>query len=121
MNISDCDLSRSNVDAKVVLVLVKALMACGVRTQLDVGVISPFRSHVADIEDALSKALTSSNSSSSSSSSTSSARTVCEVSTIDKYQGRDKEVVILSLGIRKFAKSVDNENQVLRLTAICCS
>jgi DNA replication ATP-dependent helicase Dna2 len=63
--------------------LVLALKAGGCDLR-EVGIICPFRAQVALISDLLAAALTAED------------LQHCEVSTVDKYQGRDKEVVILS-------------------------
>jgi superfamily I DNA and/or RNA helicase len=73
----------SDSEAAIVKHLVLALKAGGCDLR-EVGIICPFRAQVTLISDLLAAALTAED------------LQHCEVSTVDKYQGRDKGVVILS-------------------------
>ena len=66
----------NRTEAVLVSVLVKGLLKTGVEPK-NIGVISPYRAQVRVLKRLIDEAV--------------------EVSTVDKYQGRDKEVVIISL------------------------
>uniref|UniRef100_K3X802 DNA replication ATP-dependent helicase/nuclease n=1 Tax=Globisporangium ultimum (strain ATCC 200006 / CBS 805.95 / DAOM BR144) TaxID=431595 RepID=K3X802_GLOUD len=74
------------VEAQVIVALVELLLHGGVNAQ-EVAVISPFRSQVSLISRHLAEALTKTGFTQLS---------VVEVSTIDKYQGKDKDVMLVS-------------------------
>lgn len=84
---------ENQVEARIVTGLVQVLIA-GAVTREEIAVISPFRSQVALIQNELSRVVDDA------------ASDGVEVSTIDKYQGKDKDVVIVS-----FVRS-NSENQV---------
>ena len=67
----------NRTEAVIVSMIVKALMVAGVGVH-DIGVISPYRAQTRLIRRLISDP-------------------ELEISTIDKYQGRDKEVIVVSL------------------------
>lgn len=69
---------QNNIEADLVFQLTETLLACGVPEE-DLVVISVYRSQLRLISQLLK------------------ARSGVEIATIDKYQGRDKECVLLSL------------------------
>lgn len=74
-------------EAEAVRILVRAFAVCGVNIGEAVGVVTPFRAQIKAISTALKNRVSGSSSSSD---------PVCEVSTVDRYQGRDKEIVLFS-------------------------
>ncbi|KAJ1490747.1 AAA domain-containing protein [Baffinella frigidus] len=72
--------SKNSGEALVVGLVVDALRTCGVGNEA-IGVISPYRAQVKEISGSLDAC----------------GHSDVEVSTVDKYQGRDMECVILSL------------------------
>jgi len=71
---------ENHVEAEIVEILVNGLLACGLKTT-DIGVISPYRSQLRILEKRLDAQMASG----------------LEVQTVDRYQGRDKDVIIISL------------------------
>jgi DNA replication ATP-dependent helicase Dna2 len=92
----------NTTESAVVVALVAALAVCGCDLS-DVGVICPYRSQVRLLRAALNDSSkrhhhrSSSSSGSGSSSGSQSAVSSVELNTADKYQGRDKSVIIVSL------------------------
>lgn len=88
----------SEAEATIVRQIVIALLASGYDLH-NVGIICPFRAQVGMITDALSlrpAPFTTACASADLGHNKQSAELLCEVSTVDKYQGRDKDVIILS-------------------------
>lgn len=79
LNESD-DANCSKFECQVVELLVAGLIVMGIPPQ-SIGVISPFRAHVRSLRRALSY-----------------LNSVVEMDTIDKFQGKDKECMIMSFG-----------------------
>ena len=75
---------RNDTEAAVVSLLVRALLAAGLNDLSEVGVISPFRAQVLLLQDLLAQELPAAT-----------ALTI-EISTVDRFQGRDKDVIIMS-------------------------
>jgi DNA replication ATP-dependent helicase Dna2 len=71
------DIQQNNVEATLVQHCVEGLLACGI-TQDQIGVISPYRSQLKVLTHLLRH------------------RRDIETHTVDKYQGRDKDIIIIS-------------------------
>lgn len=79
---------RNEVEARLVHQLVNSLLLCGVPPS-SVGIISPYRAQLQLIRHGLGK-----------------AGNLIEVHTVDKFQGRDKDCIIISLVRSNLAKNV---------------
>lgn len=84
--------SVSIEEAEIVRILVRSFEACGVDVCNAIGVVTPFRAQI----KAINTALNSNKSSGSAVLPLSTPAQICEVSTVDRYQGRDKEIVLFS-------------------------
>ena len=123
------NLSQSlvNVDeGKVVELLVSALLDCGCTDLSKIGVISPYRAQVhylkgplAEVIDAYNRNHGNANKGSGSSVGASTALNVddLDVSTVDKFQGRDKDVIILSTVRGRIASTSlqEKENEIVQV------
>lgn len=78
----------SETEVTLVLTIVGSLHHCGVAVDNAVGVIAPYRAQVERIQGRIGTDLN------------------CEVSTVDRFQGRDKDVVVVSTVRSKFSVSV---------------
>lgn len=72
----------NDVEVQIIRTLVKGLIICGVK-ESDIGIISPYRAQVNRLEE--------------DSFLFSATKAGLEVSTIDRYQGRDKNVILVSM------------------------
>jgi DNA replication ATP-dependent helicase Dna2 len=72
----------NDVEVQLIRTLVKGLIICGIK-ESDIGIISPYRAQVNRLEE--------------DSFLVSAIKAGLEVSTIDRYQGRDKNVVLVSM------------------------
>lgn len=84
-------LIKNVIEAQIVKCLVKSFIQIGV-TENDVGVIAPYRKQVTVIRDLLT------------------CNPGVEVNTVDQYQGRDKDIIIISL-TRSFTSAKDAETK----------
>ncbi|XP_069106818.1 DNA replication ATP-dependent helicase/nuclease DNA2-like [Argopecten irradians] len=89
-------------EAKIITMLIEALVAGGVSTN-DIGIIAPYRNQVNVIRDTLRN-----------SKDTAGQGHSIEVNTVDQYQGRDKEVILISF-TRSFSSSTDKESKTGQL------
>lgn len=89
-------------EAKIITMLIEALVAGGVSTN-DIGIIAPYRNQVNVIRDTLRN-----------SKNTAGQGHSIEVNTVDQYQGRDKEVILISF-TRSFSSSTDKESKTGQL------
>ena len=114
----------SEAEATIVRHIVVALLASGCDLH-NVGIICPFRAQVGLVSEAIKPHLLNTSATPTATTNTTSvlshapfreaagggeADRICEVSTVDKYQGRDKDVIILSTVKSEFSctpESVD--------------
>ncbi|XP_021343498.1 DNA replication ATP-dependent helicase/nuclease DNA2-like isoform X1 [Mizuhopecten yessoensis] len=88
-------------EAKIITILVEALTAAGVSVE-EIGVIAPYRNQVNVIRDTLRNTHKTG------------TQGHIEVNTVDQYQGRDKEVILISFA-RSFASSADQQSKAGQL------
>ena len=84
---------RNEAEAAIVLLLLNGLVSAGMQDLSQLGVVCPFRAQVGLIQQALAKHQTGS---AAASGGTGTGGSEVEVSTVDRFQGRDKDVIILS-------------------------
>ena len=86
----------NEVEAKLVRLVLEAAVACGLPTAEEAGVISLYRAQIKTLLRELTVPLS----------------VVCEVETVDRYQGRDKSLVLLST-VHSAASSESPDSSVL--------
>jgi DNA replication ATP-dependent helicase Dna2 len=107
-SVSQSDL-KNMAEVQIVRALMTALHICGFKLS-DVGVVSPYKAQVAAISSCLTEMLQQSQSSGDG------RADALDVNTIDKFQGRDKEAMIVSLVKNKNDSNVSHRT----LLELCC-